>query len=104
MAVLQEIAVPLLAVNDTTLTVVDMAFANGKQVKKDDIVLVFETSKTTYEVLAEASGFIQYSCETGRDYEVNEIVARIFSTAEEVINEVVAEKLEAVVKAAAPTS
>lgn len=87
MALLQEITVPLLAVNDTTLTVVDVAFSNGQPVKKGDIILVFETSKTTYEVVAEADGFVQYLCEADRDYEVNEVVARIFTAAAEIVKE-----------------
>ena len=78
MALLQEIKVPLLAVNDTTLTVVEIAFASGQKVKKGDLLMVFETSKTTYDVEAEADGYIQYFCETGNDYEVNELVAKIF--------------------------
>jgi pyruvate dehydrogenase E2 component (dihydrolipoamide acetyltransferase) len=79
MALLQEIPVPLLAVNDTTLTVVEISFPNGARVKKGDNIMVFETSKTTYDVAAPEDGFIQYLCEADRDYEVNEVVARIYS-------------------------
>jgi len=78
MALLQDIKVPLLAVNDTTLTVVECSVPNGSAVKKGDMLMVFETSKTTYEVVSENDGYVQYLCETGRDYEVNELVARIF--------------------------
>ncbi len=84
MALLQEIAVPLLAVNDTSLTVVEINFSNGQHVKKGDHIMVFETSKTTYDVQAEADGYIQYICEIDKDYEVNEIVAKIFSDENEV--------------------
>jgi len=84
MGLLQEIKVPLLAVNDTTLTVVDLAFQSGQRVKKGDVILVFETSKTTYDVVAEADGFIQYLCEEGRDYQVDEIVSKIFSSETEI--------------------
>ncbi len=83
MAVLQEIKVPLLAVNDTSLTVVAISFTSGQKVKKGDQLMVFETSKTTYEVEAEAEGYVQYFCETGKDYEVNELVAKIFTDASE---------------------
>lgn len=83
MPLVQEIKVPLLAVNDTTLTVVDIPFAHGDHVKKGDIVIVFESSKTTYDVMAEAEGYISYLCETGEDYEVNDIIANIFSSKEE---------------------
>jgi len=79
MALLQEIKVPLLAVNDTSLTVVEKAFVSGQNVKKGDLLMVFETSKTTYDVEAEVDGYIQYFCETGNDYEVNEIVAKIYT-------------------------
>ncbi|HEV3326121.1 MAG TPA: 2-oxo acid dehydrogenase subunit E2 [Puia sp.] len=79
MALLQEIPVPLLAVNDTTLTVVEISFPNGARVKKGDNIMVFETSKTTYDVAAPEDGFIQYLCEADHDYEVNEVVARIYS-------------------------
>ncbi len=84
MAVLQQIAVPLLAVNDTFLTVVEVNFQQKAAVKKGDIVMVFETSKTTYEVIAEADGFIKYNCEQGNDYTVNDIVAEIYSSADEI--------------------
>jgi len=77
MALLQEIKVPLLAVNDTTLTVVAIHFVSGQKVKKGDLLMVFETSKTTYDVESEADGYVQYFCETGNDYEVNAVVAKI---------------------------
>ena len=87
MAVLQQIAVPLLAVNDTFLTVVEVNFNQKAAVKKGDIVMVFETSKTTYEVIAEADGFIKLMCEAGNDYAVNDIVAEIYASADEIVVE-----------------
>jgi pyruvate/2-oxoglutarate dehydrogenase complex dihydrolipoamide acyltransferase (E2) component len=57
---------------------------------KGDIILVFETSKTTYEVVAEADGFVQYLCEAGRDYEVNQVVARILTSESEIVKETAA--------------
>jgi pyruvate/2-oxoglutarate dehydrogenase complex dihydrolipoamide acyltransferase (E2) component len=83
MPILQEIKVPLLAVNDTSLTVVDIPFEQGSAVKKGDIIIVFESSKTTYDVIAEAEGYISYVCETGQDYEVNEVIAAIYTSKEE---------------------
>lgn len=83
MAVLQEIKVPLISVNDRSLTVLETPFSTGDQVKKDETVLVFETSKTAYDVLAEADGYIQYLCEVASDYEVNDFVAIIFSSLSE---------------------
>lgn len=79
MAVLQEIPVPLLAVNDTTLSVVELPFATGAKVKKGDIILVLETSKTSYDVEAQTDGYIQYLCEPGRDYAVGDVIAKIYT-------------------------
>jgi len=86
MAVIQEIKVPLLAVNDSTLNVVEVSFQDGHLVKKGDTVLVFETSKTTYTVEASVDGFIQYHCVVGNEYEVNDLVATIFTEASEIIS------------------
>ena len=85
MALLEEIKVPLLAVNDTTLTVVELAKQPGEKIKQGEVLLVFETSKTTYEVEAATEGFVQYLCSAGRDYAVNAVVARIFSEAAEAL-------------------
>jgi len=79
MALLQEIPVPLLAVNDTTLSVVELPFGAGAKVNKGDVILVLETSKTSYDVEAETEGYIQYHCEAGRDYAVGDVIAKIFS-------------------------
>lgn len=85
MALLQEIQVPLLAVNDTSLTVVEVVLSTGAKVSKGDLLMVLETSKTTYDVEAAADGYIQYLCEQDHDYEVNEVVARIYSEAAEAL-------------------
>ena len=79
MAVLQQIKVPLISVNDTSLTVVDISFEYGAAVKKGDLLMVFETSKTTYDVLAEADGFVEYLCSEDEDYDVNVLVANIYN-------------------------
>lgn len=84
MAILQQITVPLLAVNDTFLTVAEVNFTQKAAVKKGDIIMVFETSKTTYEVIAEVDGFIKLMCEADNDYAVNDIVAEIYSSADEI--------------------
>jgi Pyruvate/2-oxoglutarate dehydrogenase complex, dihydrolipoamide acyltransferase (E2) component, and related enzymes len=84
MSLLQEIKVPLISVNDTSLTVVEINFENGEKIRKGDTVIVFETSKTTYDVVAENSGYIEYKCEVGNDYEVNTIVANVYSEAFEI--------------------
>src|SRR4051812_8356756 len=84
MAILQEIKVPLISVNDTSLTVVELIVQHGDKIQKGDAVMVFETSKTTYDVAAESDGYIEVLCEAGKDYEVNDVVAKIHSKASDV--------------------
>ena len=48
------------------------------------MILVFETSKTAYDVEADAEGYIEYACVAGNDYEVDTMVARIVSRMEEI--------------------
>ena len=88
MAVVQKIIVPLLAVNDTFLTIVEKCYTDRAAVKKNDILLVLETSKTTYDLIAEEDGFIKYSCEIGQDYAVNDLIAEIYGSESEISNEV----------------
>ena len=84
MPILNEITVPLISVNDTALTVVNIPFMTGAEIKKGDIILVFETSKTTYDVVAEHDGFIQILCNEGNEYEVSDVVARVYSQKEDI--------------------
>jgi pyruvate/2-oxoglutarate dehydrogenase complex dihydrolipoamide acyltransferase (E2) component len=79
MSLIQEIRVPLLAVNDASLSVVEISFETGAKIKSGDKLMVLETSKTTYDVIAETDGFIEYFCQAGIDYDVNQVIARIFS-------------------------
>lgn len=83
MALLQEIKVPLLSVNDTSLTVVEINVVSGSAVQPGDLLMVFETSKTTYELHAESAGFVKILAEANNDYEVNRTIAEIYSTFEE---------------------
>ena len=83
MALIHEIKVPLLSVNDTSLTIVDILVSNGSEVKVGDLLMIFETSKTTYEIHAETNGFIKILSEKDNDYDVNTLVAAIYSSKEE---------------------
>ncbi len=83
MALIQEIKVPLLSVNDTSLTIVDILVSNGMEVKVGDLLMIFETSKTTYDLHSEFEGFIKILSEKDKDYNVNTVVATIYSTLEE---------------------
>lgn len=85
MKVLQEILVPLLSVNDQTLTIQELSFKTGDAVKAGEVVALLETSKTTYTVEADANGFIEYFCSAGDDLPVNDVMAKIYDVKPELI-------------------
>jgi pyruvate/2-oxoglutarate dehydrogenase complex dihydrolipoamide acyltransferase (E2) component len=78
MKVLQEITVPMLSVNDRLLTIVEILFQPGSEVKKGTVIAILETSKTTYSIETDTDGYIQYFCAPGDDLVVNDPIARIY--------------------------
>ncbi len=77
MTILQKITVPHESVNDQYLTVITLCFKSGDIVKKNDIILELETSKTLLTVEAQADGFISYFCDKGDEVAVNDLIAQI---------------------------
>jgi len=92
--ILQEIKVPLISVNDTSLTVIEKNFSTGDKVARGEVILIFESSKIAYDVESESDGYIQYLCEIGNDYDVNEVVALVTDTQPESGNHVKKAKAE----------
>lgn len=53
-----QILVPLVNPNENESLLASLAVKEGQQVKKGDLLAVFETTKSTFELLSEASGFV----------------------------------------------
>jgi pyruvate/2-oxoglutarate dehydrogenase complex dihydrolipoamide acyltransferase (E2) component len=71
MSNINQITIPQLSVNDTSLTVSKIYVASGVFVKIGDPIVSVESSKTTEDLLAEQNGFVYLNCEEGCDYDVN---------------------------------
>ena len=71
MSNINQITIPQLSVNDTSLTVSKIYVASGVFVKIGDPIVSVESSKTTEDLLAEHNGFVYLNCEEGCDYDVN---------------------------------
>jgi pyruvate/2-oxoglutarate dehydrogenase complex dihydrolipoamide acyltransferase (E2) component len=71
MSNVNQIRIPQLSVNDTSLTVSKIYLASGVFVKIGDPIVSVESSKTTEDLLAEQNGFVYLNCEEGCDYDVN---------------------------------
>lgn len=53
-----QILVPLVNPNENESMLASLAVKEGQQVKKGDLLAVFETTKSTFELLSEADGFV----------------------------------------------
>lgn len=71
MSNINQITIPQLSVNDTSLTVSKIYVASGVFVKIGDPIVSVESSKTTEDLLAEQNGFVYLNCVEGCDYDVN---------------------------------
>ncbi|MCW5875022.1 MAG: NeuD/PglB/VioB family sugar acetyltransferase [Anaerolineales bacterium] len=54
----QAVHVPLINPNETEARLVSLSVANGDQVAKGDVLATLETTKSTFELLADAPGFV----------------------------------------------
>ncbi|MCW5888475.1 MAG: NeuD/PglB/VioB family sugar acetyltransferase [Anaerolineales bacterium] len=52
------VRVPLINPNETEARLVNLAVSNGAEVAKGDVLATLETTKSTFELLAEAQGFV----------------------------------------------
>lgn len=53
-----QVLVPLVNPNENESLLASLAVKEGQQVKKGDLLAVFETTKSTFELMAEAAGFV----------------------------------------------
>ena len=77
MNILEEILVPQESVNDNNVIITKLFFQNGDHVKKGDIILEFETSKSIVEIESNFDGFIIYYFESGDEVNVGNVIAKI---------------------------
>ncbi len=72
-----EIFVPQKTVNDDNVFVADLPFSSGERVDQGDIIASMETSKTTFNLYAPASGYLFYKIEEGDNLKVGQLFAII---------------------------
>ncbi len=72
-----EINIPKLGLTMESATIARWAFSSGDEVRKDDVILVIETDKVTYEVTAPEDGIIHPMAEEGSVCPVEQVVGYI---------------------------
>lgn len=78
-----EIAIPKLGMTMTKAKVAKWAAQEGELIKKDQVVLVIETEKVTYEVEAQGEGYLHIIIPEGEDAEVAQSVGQLAETEDE---------------------
>ena len=64
-------------VSDDLYLIVDLYYDNGDKIKKGDVILCFETSKSVIEVESPSSGYIYYNVEEGQKVPAGTICAAL---------------------------
>lgn len=77
-----DIPVPLDAVNDTTVRVIAVLRESGERVEAGARLAELETSKSTVDVEAPASGWLEVLCRAGEDLAVGSLIGRVHATAD----------------------
>ena len=80
---MHRILLPRLTENDASATLVVWAVPDGSRVGLGDIVCSIETSKATFDIAAEADGFLRCRAEPGRECAVREVLGFISETPDE---------------------
>ncbi len=78
-----EIRVPKLGMTQSDITVVELPRKDGEVVENDEVVVVIETSKVSYEVKAPASGMIFYLKKVKDKVNIGERLAVVAHSKEE---------------------
>ena len=72
-----EILVPLEIPEDEEVLVLEVTVESGQKVMASQIIFVLETSKTTYEIVAEQTGIVYHSQSEGSECKAGDILGRI---------------------------
>lgn len=79
------IRAPLINPNEENVTFLEWAKPPGAHVRRGELVAFFETSKATYELEAEASGYLTLLVEAGGSVKVGQILGALTERPEEAV-------------------
>lgn len=77
-----EVLVPRDNVNDESVIILEVNFASLSKVKKGDVVVSIETSKTNMDVDAPEDGFVTHQLEKGAEVDVGSLLFSLTNTQE----------------------
>lgn len=77
------VRMPLINVNDEAADLVRWEMPEGAAVRRDDVLCIIETTKSTVEVQADAAGILRILAEAGARYAVGHALAFLAASADE---------------------
>jgi len=78
-----EIKVPQINANDESVVLVEWAAAEGARINEGELLAVLETSKITYELVAQTDGYLHTVGQIGQEYDCGYIIGFITEEANE---------------------
>jgi 2-oxoglutarate dehydrogenase E2 component (dihydrolipoamide succinyltransferase) len=84
-----KVEVPRSSANDDTVILIEWLKADGEHVKKNEDICIIESSKATFELVADASGFLYHTRNQGDEVAVGQMIAVIAQQQQrpEILNE-----------------
>jgi sugar O-acyltransferase (sialic acid O-acetyltransferase NeuD family) len=80
------VSVPRLGVNDETSKLIEWIIADGESVSAGELLCVLETTKASYDVEAESSGYVVHLVKKDEEVQINQSLAIISPTLKEAQN------------------
>ena len=72
-----EIKVPSITSNEDTVSLIEILIDKNEVCKSGDIICILESTKTTFELMAENNGHVWFVLSAGNDVKTNQVIAVI---------------------------
>ena len=77
MKILETISIEQDNVNDESVVIKNMYYESGDFVEQDSLLLDYETSKASHEIVSSSSGYVQYLCDLEDIIDVGKVIIKI---------------------------
>jgi len=72
-----EVKVPSITSNEDTVCLIEILVDKNEVCKSDDIICILESTKTTFELMAENNGYVWFVSSVGNDVKTDQVIAFI---------------------------
>jgi acetyltransferase-like isoleucine patch superfamily enzyme len=83
-----EIKVQKMGTSDDSYIVTCLHFSNNDEIKLNDIIVTYESSKAEFDVESEFEGFIIFLCKVGDKVSVGDVIAIVYDSKESLLSSI----------------